>query len=696
MYAFNLNDLIEGVSILYEDGVREECSEVEEQNSNKQVYICENAKVFLTLNKGALGISVESSKPLSPLFFADISLKVNPNKEVLSLTINPAVAEFYGLAFRYYNALAVDREPSAPMPSDKPSYPAKVDDLEHGELIRRIPCWMYPVIGFIPPYTVFTLFKLSGNYVAILSLSDGDATGYIWPKPRLRIFLGTSKTGVDNSYLYSIAVDDDPYEAIRKCVYTASRVSILKLRDWKKKPAFLNKLGWCSWNALLTEDLSHYNVVKIVKGLLKKGIPIKWVIIDDGWQNEVSKGREWFARVLKSLNADGKKFPYGLSGVVQELKSFGIELIGLWHTINIHWSGFEKVISDTFGVEAFKNPYIDAYVPHPEIDKAVDFYLKFFSWVKSQGFDFVKVDNQWVIHALYQGIYPVGRAARNIQLALQLSSYIKELDILNCMSMVPEDYSNYFLSNVMRVSIDYIPFWKADAKLHTIFSIYNALLLNLITYPDYDMWMTYDPYAKVHAVARVFSGGPIYITDRHPEKTDVNLVKMLTLDDGELVKVDEPGIVTRDALFRDPYNEAVLLKIAGRVGDCIALALFNVNREGIEIAEDVSLDVIPYKLTHKKYVFYKVFSKEKGVITENNRVKVKLRELDAEVIVLAPIENERAVIGLKEFMLPPYPIKVLRGLDEFYVIPKASGTLLYYSDGIFNEEYIEKNSVKIV
>lgn len=693
MYVFSLSDLIESISLAYADGEKDYCSEVEEQGSNNQVYICKKSRVFLTLNNGVLGISVESSKLLNPLFFADISLRVKPSNEILSLTINPTVSEFYGPAFRYYNALAVDREPPVPRPPDNPGYPAKIGDIDHEDFLKRIPCWMYPVIGFIPPYTVFTLFKLGDIYMAILSLSNGDVTGYIWPKLKLRIFLGTTRTTIDTSYPYSISVENNPYEAIRKCVYTASRLGILKPRDWKKKPNFLNKLGWCSWNALLTEDLSHHNVIRIVKGLLERGVPLKWVLIDDGWQNEIVKGKEWFTRVMKFLNADEKKFPLGLISVVQELKKLGIELVGLWHTINIHWSGFEKNISDTLAVQALKNPYVDAYIPHPEIDKAIDLYAKFFSWVKSQGFDFIKVDNQWVIHALYLGLYPIGKAARNIQIALQLSSFINGLDILNCMSMVPEDYSNYFLSNVMRVSIDYIPFWKADAKLHTIFSAYNSLLLSLIAYPDYDMWITYDPYAKVHAVARVFSGGPIYITDRHPEKTNVELVKMMTLDNGELVKVDEPGTITRDILFKDPYNDTVLLKIAGRIRDYIALSLFNVNREGVEIEEDVNLEVIPYRFTHKEYAYYKVFSKEKGVITKNSSIKVRLGELDVEVVILAPIENKKSVIGLKEFVLPPYPIEIVRGLNRFYVIPRASGTLLYYSGGEFYEEYVEKNRI---
>lgn len=686
-------DIVESVTLVYADGNKEVCRYVSEQG-NTQVFECKDGEVSLTFSDHVLGLSVTARKPLNPFFFVEIDLKIKQNNNVLSLTINPSVADFYAQAFSYYNPLAVDREPSVPRPPDNPVYPSKTDELSHIDFVKRFPCWAYPVIGTISPYTIFVLLKVGESYISMLSLSSGDTVAYLWPGLKLRVFLGSAKNTVDASWLLSIGIDVDPYEAVRKCVYTASKFCVFKPRDAKRRPPFIDKLGWCSWNALLTEDLSHYNVVSIVKGLLDRGVPIRWVLIDDGWQNEVRKGKEWFVRVLKRLGADEKKFPMDLRGVVEDLKKLGeIELTGLWHTINIHWGGFDKEFIEKMEIQGYRNPFADAYVPIPETANAMDLYEKFLRWVKSQGFDLVKVDNQWIIHALYWGRYSIGKAAKAIQVALQLATAINGLDIINCMSMVPEDYSNYFLSNVMRVSMDYIPFWKADAKLHTMFSIYNALLFSHIAYPDYDMWITYDPYAKVHAVARVFSGGPVYITDRHPEKTDINIVNMITLDNGEVVRVDEPGLLTRDILFRDPYNEKVLLKIAGRVGESIALALFNINRDGVEIEENIGLEITPYRIDHDSYIYYSVFSREKGVVRRGEKVSVKLGELDVEVMIFTPIKDGRAVIGLKEYILPPYPIKTLWTKDRLYIVSKASGTLMFYSNGVFTERYIEKNSV---
>ncbi len=681
---------IVGVELVFADGSRESCT-----STGDYVYRCGSGSITIHVDDGLIGVEINSVKLLNPMFFAELILNVDVSDRTLALTLHPEAASIYIPAFRYFNPLAIDRQPISPRPEDNPVYPPKFGAIGHYDYVRRFPCWTYPVVKAvesIPDYTVFVLAVAGSSYIAILTLSNGDATTYIGPGFRVRLFLGREKFRIKRSWILSIGVSNDPYEAVDKCIYNASRVGVLKLRVNKKAPEFINWFGWCSWNALLTEDMSHENIVKIVKGLLNRGVPLKWIIVDDGWQNEVKKGEEFNVRVLKDLSAN-ERFPKGLKGLVDEVISLGVEKVGLWHTINIHWGGFEEIVARKLGIECHRFPLADSYVPPPQIEKAMEFYSKFYRWVKENGFSLVKVDNQWSIHALYWGEATVGEASRNIQIALQVGAAINGLEILNCMSMAPEDYSNYFMSNVMRVSMDYIPFWKGDAKLHTLFSVYNSLLFSNIAYPDYDMWISYDPYAKIHAVARVFSGGPIYITDRHPEKTNVELIKRIVLDNGEAIRVSEPGLPTRDILFRDPYNEPILLKIASRVGDAYVLALFNVYREGIEIAEDISLNILPYKVEHDRYTYYMVFSGRRGTIGRGESINVSLKELETEVVVITPIKSGRAVIGLKEYILPPYPIESMWYKDKVYVKSKALGTLIYYIDGEFRETAIERNQI---
>ncbi|MET1159536.1 MAG: Sip1-related alpha-galactosidase [Thermoprotei archaeon] len=696
---------IERVELKFADGSSTICSPgyqlLDDVWERELIYNCGEARVNLYVGiigkeSYALGVEVESLTLLDPLEPVKVEFQHQSAHGLLGLTLHPGIAGMiYGPAFKYYNYVAIDKEPQGPKPPDTVDYPPRIREIGYREFIRGYPCWTYHYFGRdfkdLIQYTVFSLTDHGEEYLAIATFTNGDATGYIGPGPTLKVFVGKSVKRIDKSRVMALAVAGDPYEAVKKMVQAAATTGIIKLRKDKPRPGILGKLGWCSWNALLTSDLSHKNITAIIRGLVERGIPIKWVIVDDGWQIEDRlslPGLE--VRVMKELGVDSEKFPKGLDPLVSELKSMGIEKTGLWHTINIHWGGVQKRVVEQLGGEAYRVPLLGTYVPHYDVEKALGLYTRFYKWIRESGFNFVKVDNQWVIHALYQGEETVGRIAKNVELALQTSAQNSGIEILNCMSMAPENYSNFVLSNVMRVSIDYIPFWRVDAKLHILFSVYNSLFFAHIAYPDYDMWMSYDPYAMAHAVARVMSGGPIYITDRDPRKTNVELLKRIVLPGGEVVTVDEPGVPTRDILFRDPYTEEKLLKIAAPVKWAYAVGVINVHRDGKTIRDTISLEILPHDLGYEEYAYYLVNSGEKGILGRGDRIVIELSELEADIVILAPVRSGKAVIGLREYLLPPYPVDMV---EPNRVVVRAKGTLLYYADGEFREIVVEQGKI---
>jgi len=696
---------VRSITVNFADGARSSCGlegiEWRRDGYRTYRYRCGDAYVDLhTMNIDgglSLGLSVVSSKNLDSLFPIEVELDTGNPRRILALTTHRGAATFYSDAFRYYNPIAVDREPKGVKPPDDPKYPYNLSYIHHDEYIRGSPCWTYPVVvgkfEDIPYYTIFVLAGYDDRYLAVFTTTNGDVTAYIDPCFKLKTFLGREARRMELSWVASIAIDNDPYRAVNGCVEAAAYNSVFKHRMGKRMPIFIDKFGWCSWNALLTEDLSHENVVKIIDGLKARGIPIGWVIIDDGWQDEAVR-EKWPRRILRRLSMN-ERFPKGFRKLIEDLKRLGVELVGLWHTINVHWGGFEEEVARELGIDYYRSRFTDSYAPPATMDQAYEFYRRFFSWIRESGFDFVKIDNQWIIHSLYSGDYTVGLAARNIQLSMQLAAYANGLDILNCMCMAPEDYSYFLLSNAMRVSIDYIPFWKADAKLHTLFSVYNALLFGDIAYPDYDMFISYDPYAKTHLVARIFSGGPIYITDRYPEKTDVDTLRKVILPDGRIVRVDKPGLPTRDVVLRDPYNEQVVLKVASTVKECIAIALFNIYKGGSVLEDYVKLDILPFEVREGEYLCYRVFDGGYSVIKPGDGVRVSLSELETEILILAPIYDGRAVVGLKDYLLPPYPIEIRKIDGEILIESDVPGTLLYYRDGVLDEIKIGKGIMKI-
>ncbi|MGC8606911.1 MAG: Sip1-related alpha-galactosidase [Vulcanisaeta sp.] len=617
-----------------------------------------------------------------------VSISLNPGGQpqgLLALTLLNLAGPFMDRAFNYYSYVAQGKAPRSEPPPERPEYPGKVNYVGKWEH-DPVGCWAYPTfpggLNEIPPYTVFLLAKLGDSYEAYLALSSGQLTGFIGPGLRLIIFTGRPSQGIKGWPLV-IGASKDPYEAIDNAVKLASIVAPIKHRKSKAKPKFMNGLGWCSWNALLTDDLSHESAIRIIKGLMDKGVPIRWIIIDDGWQ-ELRNGS------LNNVKPDLSKFPRGFKALVNELKALGIEDAGLWFTINMYWRGVTEDFLNSLGVEGYKTGA--GYVPMPNLDSAFRLYDTWFRILKSEGFSFAKVDNQWIVHRLYWGFANDAEASRAVELALQLAAASNGIDILNCMDMSPGNYSNYALSNVMRASQDYIPMWRADAKLHTLWNTYNSLLYNHFAYPDYDMWMSYDPSARLIAVTRIFSGGPVYITDREPEKTNVELIKWITLSNGEVVRVNEPALPTRDILFRDPYNEAVLLKLASAVNGYPVIAFMNINRGGLRISEEFRLSNMPMELS-SKYVYYKVISGEWGIIEANGSVKVELNELEVEIVVLAPLINGNAVIGIMEKALPPYPLEFIKIDSKIMVRTKDAGTLLYVRDNTLGKVNVKVGSI---
>ncbi len=317
---------------------------------------------------------------------------------LLALTLLNLSGSFMNKAFNYYNYIAQGKMPKSEPPPERPEYPGDINYVGKWEH-DSVNSWAFPMFprdpGKIPPYTVFLLTKLGNSYRAYLALSSDQLTGFIGPGPKLVTFTGKPSQNIKGWPLV-VGISRDPYEAVENAVKLASMVTPIKHRRSKVRPRFMNGLGWCSWNALLTEDLNHENIVRIVKGLRDRGgVPIRWVLIDDGWQ-ELRNG------ILNSVKPDMSRFPKGFRALIDELKALGIEDVGLWFTVNMHWRGVTEDFLKSLGVEGYRVG--EGYVPMPNLEGAFKLYDAWFRVLKVEGFGFVKVDNQWIIHRLYWGL----------------------------------------------------------------------------------------------------------------------------------------------------------------------------------------------------------------------------------------------------------------------------------------------------
>jgi raffinose synthase len=238
------------------------------------------------------------------------------------------------------------------------------------------------------------------------------------------------------------------------------------------------------------------------------------------------------------------------------------------------------------------------------------------------------------------------------------------------MEMTLENVFNWRNSNVARNSDDYQPDVAQNYMDHIYQNAYNAFWLSNFAYPDWDMFQSHDPRAEFHAAARAASGGPVYVTDE-AGKERAEVLLPLSLSDGRLLMLDEPGQVTRDTLLTDAALEPVPLKIFGRVTrqgmTAGIVAAFNVNKNAPSVngflrAADVEgLITSAEGSTRNRVAVYRRSNGQAYLLGEGNgSLPFSLSEGNFEFFTLVPTANGLAVFGLLDKYIGPAGVESLR------------------------------------
>lgn len=586
-----------------------------------------------------------------------------------NLRLNKDVGEAFGY---YSSGLALGKTPEAPKPSDKPVYPNPVKPSGPTDFS----CWAFPYflnsLTDVQPFTVHMLISFDDRFYCSLAVASyGYGKSYIAGGDGLsvEVYLGCGDYIPEELLLATIGFSFDPYEAVERAYDALTRRLGVKRRSEKLLPEVFTYLGWCSWNALARE-VDESSLLLNVKGIIEKGVPIRFVIIDDGWLN-VEDGK------LLGFKPDPEKFPRGFKGLVEELRELGILKVGVWKTLQGYWSGLSPKAFENYG-EAVIKCSDGRVLPNPDGFRCFKLYFDFYSYLRGEGISFLKVDNQYDIMRCFKHLKPVGYAAAGLEYSMQSAALGNGLDVLNCMCMVPENFSFWPSTNVARVSEDYIPFWRGGAKLHTLYCVYNSLWYGQLTTPDFDMFMTGDPYGVLHAVLRAVSGGPVYITDRS-ETLNPRVARMLAFSDGRLPMPDGVALPCRDCLFKDPYNESTALKVFNRVCDKGLVAVFNITRDEVDVVAKVSAkDAL---LPAGRYVAYGVLSKTFKLLEEGEAVERVLKPLECELYVLSPVRDGFAVIGLVNLLVAPKGVTYERRAgNSLKLVARDRGVLAVYAE----------------
>ncbi|MHB9035590.1 MAG: Sip1-related alpha-galactosidase [Armatimonadota bacterium] len=531
--------------------------------------------------------------------------------------------------------------------------------------------------GSLPERSCYYLWENSnGLYAAMIPLCGGGMRSFLQPNKEEYGFGVTVAAGSGAAEhipstvpMFVLSIDDDPFAATQSA-YRAGLAAMgekARLRHEKSYPEIFNYIGWCSWNTYY-QGVNQQKIVDTVRSFKEAEFPIGWLLVDDGWL-DVKDTK------LLSFDADPDKFPSGLGGLVSLLKSdYGVRWVGVWHAFTGYWNGVDPDGDDfqadktmlaympnaehlpiiSFGPELPKG----IWIPSPYDDGAYGFFSSFHSRLKSECVDFVKVDNQSSLVRQIGGQIPIESAMHSLQSGLQRSVAENFKDaVINCMSMSPDALYEWSDSNIGRVSNDYFPGRPTDSQIHISDSVYNSLYWSQICWPDYDMFESHHVDAKLHAMARALSGGPVYFTDT-PGREDWDVLRGLIFSDGRLAKPDQPALPTRDCLFVDPRREATALKVWNYSRGVGIIGCFNVHIGPDRTSVHTTIRASDVEgLSGESFAIYDQSNGDLFVLNRYDSLPVQVEYNGARIFIVSPIESGFAAIGAPEKYICPSVIK---------------------------------------
>lgn len=599
-------------------------------------------------------------------FGGQITLGMDTDREVMLLRVScdAPLDGSRGIELRIGNWPAFGRALASYVPDQHWTRPAWIDEPAK-----------------LPARTSFLLVgrgQSSGKYLAILPLTGGGLRGEMRlcdGQPSIVGISGRTGHAPGEFALAAVAVGDDPYELSQRIVAAGLRaMGSGRLRKDKPTPAFVDYFGWCSWNAF-EKRVCREDIFLVAESWRKKNFPIGLLILDDGWQDtrpyKVSRpdGSQHEPEGLVWFRPNGK-FD-GLAGLIGRLRQeYGIQSFGVWHALGGYWGGVHPEGELAGQYRTFRDVNGQLQVEPQDLYR---FFNDYHAALRARGVDMVKVDVQSSLEKCVREHVPIGDAARAAHEALDGSAAVHfQNGLINCMGMTSDILLQLPNSNVSRNSWDYVPNGPDNPSNMVVNNAYNAFWTGHLSLPDWDMFQSHHPYGEFHAVARAISGGPVYVTD-DPGKQDVELLKKLVITGSHVLRCPRPAQVARDCLLVNPQEEPVLLKVFNTVGgtedraDFGLLGIFNC-RMTPDLQRSEEEKNHPYAFTdeqraalkahakfspadveglrHKHYAVYSHRDRQLRLMSTRQKSSIELRKFDWELLVMAPVIDGLAILGL--------------------------------------------------
>lgn len=539
----------------------------------------------------------------------------------------------------------------------------------------------------LPARTQLILLERDGVYTAILAVCEAECRSDMegW-EDGLLVTMASNQQGRESLAGLSLAMawGSNPYWCCERAAEYALKLlgHPEMLRENRKFPEVLESFGWCSWDAFY-HQVKEAGVLEKVRELREKKVPVKWVLIDDGWMDA-----DYEKQVLLGLDADREKFPEGLGACVQKLKrEYGIANVGVWHAVMGYWNGLQAGSEADRAMARGSLTLPDGrIISAAEAGAAFCFYDTWHGYLKQKcGIDFVKVDGQSAISLFYSGRESYGKASGEIQKGLGASAALHfENQIINCMGMAPEDLWHRPSSAVSRSSDDFMPEVKHGFREHAVQNSFNTLLQGQFFWGDWDMFWSSHEENRQNSLLRAVSGGPVYVSDA-VGKTDPRFILPLVLADGRLIRCDSVGMPVLDCLFEDPVRSKKAFQIWNRKGSSYVVAALNIQEENVPCEGEIRLAQIP-DIPEGSYIVYAWKEKKAWELGADGAIPFSLEANDGELFLLVPRESGATLLGLTDKYIGTACVEeIRREPGKVTALLKQGGEI-----GLWCEETVEK------
>ncbi|MCI6732918.1 MAG: alpha-galactosidase [Lachnospiraceae bacterium] len=525
----------------------------------------------------------------------------------------------------------------------------------------------------IPDRTQVAFFKYADRYACFVPMIGNRFKTYMVSGSETELCLEmTAHMGgqaqVDEP-LYLYAEADTVTEAVHKVFMLLAETKGICLREKRRIPEMFRHLGWCSWDAFYT-DVTEEKIRQKADEFIEKQVPVKWMLIDDGWFSSQDK-------MLYDFAPDKAKFPHGFKNMIDDIREKSdIKWFGIWHALGGYWGGISPESDLVLQEASYLYQTADgSIVPSPKTGSG--FYNDWCEVLKREKIDFIKVDGQSATPFYFENCLPVSEAARGMNQALESGAYRMDGAIINCMGMAMENILARPVSAISRNSDDFVPGKEEGFSEHLLQNAYNAIYHNELYCCDWDMFWTEHEDSVKHSLLRAISGGPIYFSDKIGN-TNPKVLKPLMYEDGRLLMMDRSAKPTEDCIFTDPMENGVL-KLhnvapwgADRKGGGIAAYNLTTQQQTVTF---MPAD-IPDLAVSDQYWVYDYFERKVRSLGRNEIYEDTVESRGFAWYVILPQGKNSTCLGLLDKYAGFSAVESIHeGEDAEIVVLQASGTL---------------------